>query len=154
MELNRSLTSTVYVVNGDKVLLHVHKKFESLFPLGGHMLPNELPHETAVREVYEESGLRVSLYNIDESLPFINVKQLIRPAYVLLENIGQDVENIDFIFFATTNTYEVKPQDMESNELYWLSVEELISNSSIKNHIRLMALEAIRVIKMKVETSR
>ena len=27
------------------------------------MLPDELPHETAIREAYEESGLKVNLFN-------------------------------------------------------------------------------------------
>jgi len=51
----------------------MHKKLKSLFPIGGHMLPEELPHETATRETREESGLEIEIYDTDCSLPFTMV---------------------------------------------------------------------------------
>ena len=53
MIIKRSITSSVYVVNNNKVLLHKHKKYNTLFPLGGKMNEEEVPHETAIREVLE-----------------------------------------------------------------------------------------------------
>ena len=53
MGLDRTITSSVYVVYKNKVLLHKHKKYNTLFPLGGKMNADEVPHETAIREVYE-----------------------------------------------------------------------------------------------------
>ncbi len=94
MNLNRTLTSTVYIVYNDKVLLHMHKKHKSLFPVGGHMNPDELPHEAATREAYEESGLKVNLFNEQQDLGMTRVRQLNNPQYTLLENIGKEVENI------------------------------------------------------------
>jgi len=111
------------------------------------MLPNELPHQAAIREALEEAGLEIEIYNTDNALPFTKVKQLIRPAYILLENIGQEVENIDFIYFAKTNTNNVNPQKSESQELYWLSEEEIKTNPDIKEHIRIMAIEALKTVK-------
>lgn len=52
MKLNRAITSSIYVVYRNKVLLHKHKKYNTLLPLGGKMNENEVPHETAIREVY------------------------------------------------------------------------------------------------------
>ncbi|MCB2305612.1 NUDIX domain-containing protein [Clostridium estertheticum] len=146
MNLDRTLTATVYIVNKGKVLLHMHKKHKTLFPLGGHMNPEELPHETAIREVYEESGLIIELYNDEEKLQLGKVRQLYRPMNVLLENIGQPIENIDFIYFATTDVDKVHPQDGESKELYWLSKDEIISDENIKPHIKSMALRALEVL--------
>lgn len=57
MFLNRNITATVYIFNENKVLLHMHKKYKSLFPIGGHMEKDELPIETASREIKEETGL-------------------------------------------------------------------------------------------------
>ncbi|WP_238917704.1 NUDIX domain-containing protein [Clostridium sp. YIM B02555] len=147
MNLNRTLTSTVYVINKGKVLLHLHKKHNSIFPLGGHMQPEELPHETAIREVYEESGLKIELYNDEDQLELGRVRQLHRPINVLLENIGHTVENIDFIYFAKTDEEMLKPQDGESNEFYWMSKDEIINNDNIKPHIKTMALKALNLIK-------
>ncbi|NNU76556.1 NUDIX hydrolase [Clostridium estertheticum] len=147
MNLNRTLTATVYVINNNRVLLHMHKKHKSLFPLGGHMEPEELPHETAIREVYEESGLDIEIYNDEEKLELGRVRQLHRPMNILLENIGHPIENIDFIYFATTNESKVQPQAGESKELYWMSREEVINNSNIQPHIVSMALKALDVVK-------
>jgi NADH pyrophosphatase NudC (nudix superfamily) len=141
------MTATVYVLKDDKILLHYHKKYNTLFPLGGHIQPNELPDEAAVREVYEESGLKVSLLHNDEKLELGNVKQIHKPMYLLLENIGQTVENIDFIYFATTEEDVLKPQEGESTQFYWLSREEIIKNKNIKQHIKEIALKALDSIK-------
>lgn len=147
MNLNRTLTSTVYVINKGRVLLHLHKKHNSLFPLGGHMESEELPHETAIREVHEESGLKIELYNDEDKLELGRVKQLHRPINVLLENIGHAVENIDFIYFAKTDEEKLHPRDGESKQLYWMSKEEIINNDNIKPHIKTMALKALNLIK-------
>lgn len=69
-----------------------------------------------------------------------------RPMHVLLENVGHEVENIDFIFFATASDNNISPQDGESKELYCFSKEEIINNGSIKTHIKAMALDALHII--------
>lgn len=146
LELNRTLTATVYIINGDKVLLHKHKKYNTLFPVGGHIEADELPHEAALREAYEESGLKVKLYNNEEQLELGRVQQLPRPINLLLENIGHEKENIDFIYFATTDTFELCPEDGESREFYWLTKEDIENNPNIKPHIKGMALQALKVV--------
>ena len=107
------------------------------------MFPDELPHETAIREVYEESGLKVTLINDQKQLGMTRVRQLNNPRYTLLENIGKEIENIDFIYFALADSNEVNPQKGESKELYWLSKEEIIDNPNIKEHIKIMALQSL-----------
>ncbi|AWZ49684.1 NUDIX hydrolase [Clostridiaceae bacterium 14S0207] len=139
MNLNRSITSSVYVVSNNKVLLHKHKKYNTLFPLGGKLNQDEVPHETAIREVYEESGLKVELFNRDTELSLGRVVQLHNPMHTLLENI-------DFIYFARALTIEVKPQKGESKELYWFTKEEIESNDNIKPHVKAMALDALRIL--------
>ena len=145
MNLNRTVTATVYIINKNKVLLHLHKKHQSLFPVGGHMLPDELPHETAIREAYEESGLIIELVNHEKELGMTRVKQLHNPRYTLLENIGHEVENIDFIYFALSDSDKVNPQKGESKDLYWMSREDILQSDQIKEHIRIMSLEALEV---------
>lgn len=146
MIIKRSITSSVYVVHNNKVLLHKHKKYNTLFPLGGKMNEEEVPHETAIREVFEESGLEVELYNRDNQLDLGKVIQLHSPIHTLLENVGHEVENIDFIYFAKALTNEVNPQKGESKELYWFAKEEIVSNDAIKPHVKLMALDALRIL--------
>lgn len=147
MNLNRTVTLSVYIVYNNKVLLHRHKKYNTLFPLGGKMNENEVPHETAIREVYEESELEVQLYNRDNELNLGRVIQLHSPMHTLLENVGYEVENIDFIYFARALIDKVNPQKGESKELFWFSKEEIENNDTIKPHVKAMALDALRILK-------
>ena len=64
----RDFTVAVFVVWQGCVLLHPHRKLGLWLPPGGHIEANELPDEAAVREVLEESGVRIVL----ESRPAIS----------------------------------------------------------------------------------
>ena len=95
MIINRILTSSVYIVNNNRVLLHMHKKYNTLFPVRWKMEANEVLHETSLREVFEESGLKVELYNDNEMYDLGRIEQLIKSIHVFLENIGHEVGNIN-----------------------------------------------------------
>ena len=81
------------------MLLHRHKKLGRWFPPGGHIEPNEVPDEAAVREVVEESGVSVTLIG-ERALPVLEPRQLVRPRGVQLEAISPGHEHIDLIYFA------------------------------------------------------
>ena len=81
------------------MLLHKHKKLGRWFPPGGHVEPDELPDDAAVREVLEESGVPVALVG-ERALPLAEPRQLIRPRGVQLETIIPGHEHIDLIYFA------------------------------------------------------
>lgn len=97
--VTRDFTATAFVVWRGGVLLHQHKKLGRWFPPGGHVEPNELPDEAAVREVLEESGVRVSLVG-ERALPVLEPRQLVRPRGIQLETIAPGHEHIDLIYFA------------------------------------------------------
>ena len=124
MEITRHFTATVLVIYKHRVLLHRHKKFGSLLPVGGHVDRDELPEEAALREVSEESGLEVELHNAD-SVSFPDVRRLIRPAHVLLININEYHQHIDFVYFAKASSGKVNPQLGESNQLRWFERDEI-----------------------------
>lgn len=68
-------------------------------PCGGHIDPNELPDEAAIREVLEESGVAIELvgdYALDVTAP----RQLLRPRGIQLEQISADHEHIDLMYLA------------------------------------------------------
>lgn len=98
----RDFTVAVFVVHHDRVLLHRHRKLGLWLPPGGHIEPNELPDEAALREVEEESGLVVELVGSrgveidDPGAP----RQLVRPEGVQVENISPGHQHIDLIYFA------------------------------------------------------
>jgi len=95
----RHFTVAVFVVWEGKVLLHLHRKLGMWLPPGGHIERDELPDEAAVREVFEETGLRVELVG-EKREDVSDPVQLYRPAGVQLENIGPGHQHIDLIYFA------------------------------------------------------
>lgn len=100
--ISRDFTVAVFVIHRNHVLLHPHRKLGLWLPPGGHIEPDELPDEAAIREVEEESGLNVELIgergvNVDDpDAP----EQLVRPEGIQLERISPGHEHIDLIYFA------------------------------------------------------
>jgi 8-oxo-dGTP pyrophosphatase MutT (NUDIX family) len=98
-ETGRHFTVAVFVVWEGKVLLHRHRKLGMWLPPGGHIEEGELPDEAAVREVWEETGVRVELVG-ERREDIADPVQLHRPAGVQLENIGPGHQHIDLIYLA------------------------------------------------------
>lgn len=100
----RDFTVAVFVVWNRSVLLHFHRKLGRWLPPGGHIEPNELPDEAALREVYEETAIISTL--IGEQLNEVALpgqpEQLCRPAGMQLAVIAPGHEHIDLVFFATS----------------------------------------------------
>jgi 8-oxo-dGTP pyrophosphatase MutT (NUDIX family) len=95
----RDWAVAVFVVWGERVMLHRHPKLGLWLPCGGHVEPGELPDEAAVREVEEESGVRVRLLGrpaVDAPGP----RQLVPPRGVQLETIAEGHEHIDLVYLA------------------------------------------------------
>ncbi|OGY41145.1 MAG: hypothetical protein A2Y67_00910 [Candidatus Buchananbacteria bacterium RBG_13_39_9] len=146
MEITRHFTATTLIVHQNKVLLHLHKKLNIWIPVGGHIDRDELPQETALREIKEESGLEVKLYNPDKQIEMGDVRQLIRPMYILLENINQFHQHIDFIYYAQADTFELNPQNDETNNLKWFAIDEVKQLAGAPENVKKLSLEAIRML--------
>jgi len=102
--MKKHLTATAFVVRGDATLMHWHKRLGQWMPPGGHVDPDEEPHEAALREVMEETGLACEVVPTGEQHGFAYPRQLPTPVAVLLEDIpaGKDVahQHIDLIYFV------------------------------------------------------
>lgn len=75
-----------------------------------------------------------------------NALELPNPRHMLLENINPFHQHIDMIYFAQANSFEVTPEEGESLELRWFSIQEL-EGREIENDIKLLGQEAIELIK-------
>lgn len=125
--LTRDFTVATFVVHEAKVLLLLHKKLGMWLPPGGHIDPHELPDEAAVREVWEEAGLRVELV-ADGGVDVPNPRQLARPEGIQLERIRPGHEHIDLIYFArpvdsTDHAFDLSECDGGG----WYSLDEMAS---------------------------
>ncbi|MCF7834328.1 MAG: NUDIX domain-containing protein [Candidatus Pacebacteria bacterium] len=133
----------VFVVYKNKVLLRLHDKYKIWLSVGGHVDLDEDPNQTALREVKEEVGLDVSLY--DKNLIFKyeekGNRQLIPPIALGRHNISEMHEHVVFIYFATSNTDEVIPEK-ETDQWKWVGMEELDS-MDLRPDIAFYAKEAL-----------
>lgn len=152
-EIIKHFTTSTYIVFEDKVLLHVHKKYDLLLPVGGHIDRDELPADAAKREALEESGLQVEIFNsrkydnFEDCDNINNEKEINIGEFCNLHYINEFHQHIDFTFFAKAFSDKVKPRVGETKELYWFSREEIISQTKIKTSTKKYALYALDNVK-------
>lgn len=131
MTLKRQFTATAYVIDNQSVLLIHHKKMNKWLPPGGHMDPNEIPHEAALRETFEETGLHVELIPQENiHIDCYNAKSFPRPWMCLLEEIptyGAEPahQHIDFIYLAKPAKGEITHNGEETHGIRWFTLEDL-----------------------------
>jgi 8-oxo-dGTP pyrophosphatase MutT (NUDIX family) len=129
--LKRQFTATVYIIDKQSVLLIHHKKLNKWLPPGGHMDPNEIPPEAAIREAYEETGLHIELLEQENiHINQKNAKSVARPWMCLLEEIPkigaeEAHQHIDFIYVGKPTRGEVTHNVDETHGIRWFTIEDL-----------------------------
>lgn len=140
MSITRDFTATTFVVDHERTLLLHHRKLDRWFPPGGHIEPDELPHEAALREVREETGLEAVLLQQGAQLGHVPV--LPQPFCMLLETIAPDHQHIDLIYFARVTGGSLNHAEREALAARWVTWEEL-DDPEIAEDIRELGRRAI-----------
>jgi ADP-ribose pyrophosphatase YjhB (NUDIX family) len=138
--ISRDFTATTFVVHENRTLLLLHRKLGIWVPPGGHIDPNELPDQAALREVREECGLDVEL--LDQGRSIGRIRILPQPYCILLEDIGPQHQHIDLIYFARVHGGNMSHSVREVQAARWYSWEEL-GEPQIAEDIRELGQRAI-----------
>lgn len=115
METTRHFVATLYVVNDGATALHRHPKLGLRLPPGGHIDRDELPHEAALRETREETGLDPTLVTTGPSYESETARTIPTPQHLLLEDINRHPDgsvghqHVDHVFFARVESREIAP---------------------------------------------
>ena len=120
----RHFCASTFVIDryNKKILLVKHKKFNKWVQPGGHIEEDETPEEAAVREVFEETGLRIKL--VGERFP--RESDFVSPL-AIQKNRGKTGDlHIDIVYVAEP-LYEqdIKYDEKESLGIGWFSRNEL-----------------------------
>lgn len=107
-----------------KILLVKHKKFNKWVQPGGHIEENETPEDCALREVYEETGLRIKLIGIR----FPREDDFLRPLAIQRNTGGNGELHIDIVYLGVPKNEFENTEKYDKNESYgikWFSRAEL-----------------------------
>jgi 8-oxo-dGTP pyrophosphatase MutT (NUDIX family) len=136
--------AVVFDKKHERVLLVEHKKLNAWLEPGGHVEQGEFPHEAAIREVFEETGLKVRLIgDMRKSITGDAVaRQLIRPFVIMLEDVPFKEEphtHFDMIYLADTEGEEPVRDHEESTNIRWFRQEEIQSIKTFGNVKKLVS---------------
>jgi 8-oxo-dGTP pyrophosphatase MutT (NUDIX family) len=154
METTRHFTATTYIVNDGATALHEHERLGVRLPPGGHVDRDELPHEAALREVHEETGLDAELVATESSITGPNTRGLPEPAHLMLHDINLHEDgsvghqHVDHLYYARVDSREISPNgtdEVEPDGWRWYTPAEL-SASDLQRDVIDLGREAIAAI--------
>ena len=118
-----------YIVNNGAVLLRLHEKYNHWGSPGGHLDPGEDVNEAALREVWEEVGLKVELVGPEGWIKkdSNHNQDLVPPHFINRHKINEVHEHSSLIFIGKSDSREIAPQVAEEAdaECRWLTQDEL-----------------------------
>ena len=121
-------TVEVVIVYDNKVLLRKHDKYGIWLSVGGHIELDEDPNQAAIREVKEEVGLDIELYNKINlnNINNPNFKDLIPPIFINRHRINEAHEHVTLVYFAESTSDKLILSETEKTEdCRWFSPEDL-----------------------------
>jgi len=143
----------VFIVYKNKVLLRKHDKYKLWLSVGGHIELDEDPNQAAIREVKEEVGLDIILYNPVKLNELNNpdFKDLIPPIFLNRHKINETHEHVTLVYLARSNTDKLKSVKEKIDDCKWFTSKELDDPSfGVKPKVKEYAKYALDILKNSV----
>lgn len=136
------LTVAGCAINGNTILLIFHSKYKKwLFP-GGHIERNETPDLALLREFNEETGLQFIFSNFKYPVVFNKeIHDLPLPFHVNIHKINTHYH------YCSYYKGSVLKGKIETNSevkiLKWFTVKDIMNQTDIPQHIKIISLKAL-----------
>jgi 8-oxo-dGTP diphosphatase len=132
-KVQRFFCVTVYVMDHKKYFLMLfNKKLDKWVPPGGKIDRNEIPEEAALRECFEETGIKITL--MGKKTPVDG--GLICPYGIQLNTIIPDLrDHIDLIYLGSplSDKEMLKMSEREASNIGWFSLSEILNLSTFNS---------------------
>jgi 8-oxo-dGTP pyrophosphatase MutT (NUDIX family) len=128
------ITVSMYIVRVQDdeplALVHMHRKYHRLMQAGGHIERNESPWSAVAHELIEETGYQLDELSILQPAGTrIELNDVIvhpTPIVMNTHKINADHFHSDITFaFVAQNPPKALPADGESEDIRWLTLDEL-----------------------------
>ncbi len=142
-------TAEVFIVYNNKVLLRKHDKYKMWLSVGGHIELDEDPVQAAIREVKEEVGLDVELYQEFPITQCEGSTELIPPQFMNRHKINEKHEHISLVYFGYAKTNQLQlSEDEKSEGCHWFTQDELDDPQyQLSEHIKMYAKVALQKLR-------
>lgn len=138
---NHFTASAVVIEEGHILLVH-HRRIGAWLPPGGHIDDGELPHEAAIREVFEETGVRVAVLtselpmSIDSDAFFLQQPLCMHGVFAVEK--GVEVYHVDLAYLCAVDRTESGEMPLlsvaeEVHDAAWIPIDGLGSLNLAKN---------------------
>ncbi|AGN02277.1 NUDIX hydrolase [Salinarchaeum sp. Harcht-Bsk1] len=159
MEQTRHFTATTYVVVEGAVALHRHVRIGKWLPPGGHVDRGELPHEAALREVEEETGLDATIVAEQDDVGSPTVEPLPQPHHLQLADVNiygeagsADAQvghqHVDLVYYAAADERTIDPaSDEEPADAWeWFDADDLAEDGALDPDVAEIGQRAIATV--------
>jgi len=135
-------TASAVVIEESHILLVHHRRIGAWLPPGGHIDDGELPHEAAIREVLEETGVRVMVMtpelpvSIDSDAFFLQQPLCMHGVFAVED--GVELYHIDLAYLCSVDRSESGDMPLltvaeEVHDAAWIPIDGLGSLNLAKN---------------------
>lgn len=128
-------TATGLVFNKNREILMIkHKLFDKWLMPGGKLKAGETPHQAAIREVFEETGIEVAIVPLNNHFlnPDEGVYELPRP-FCVWNFQWEDNNQIDHVYACRVVGGELRADPEEIAEIGWFNAREIRDMDSFNN---------------------
>lgn len=151
-----------FVVEGDRTLLHWHRKLQLWLPPGGHIDADEDMAQAVVREVVEETGIAAAIVPHEPLPAFTNIPQLPGPLAIIVADVGATADedahqhiDLSYALRPIAGVPRVAPE--EDHGFIWVTAAQLQRDEAlavascgvdmpVAEDVRVIGLRAIEVV--------